>query len=82
MTDITRRATEARTLLSDPSLLDVLDEIRANAIAAFLASGGDPERMTAAHRDVQSVETILDALQSRITAQEIEDKKDQHRVND
>jgi len=82
MSDIKRRATEARTLLSDPSLSDVLNEIREDAIAAFLTSGGNAEQMTAAYQDVQAVQTILDALQRRITAQEIADKKDQHRVND
>jgi hypothetical protein len=83
MSDIKRRATEARTLLSDPALTAVLEEIRADAVAAFLTSGGNAEQMTKAHQDVQAVETILNALQRRITAQDFEDKKrDQHRASD
>lgn len=82
MTDVRRRAAEARALLADPAFQDVCNEIRAEATEAFLGSGGDPGQMAAAHERVRAVETFEASLQSRIAEQAMLDKREQHRGND
>lgn len=83
MTDVRRRAAEARALLNDPAFQDVCNEIREEATAAFLGSGGNPDQMAAAHERVRAVETFEQALQSRIAEQSLLDKREQqHRGND
>lgn len=86
MSDIERRAVEARTLLSEQSALPaVLEEIRQEAVAAFLSSGGDPERMAAAFDKVRAVETLRHALRQRenaLTVEEHQKRKEQQRGND
>lgn len=82
MTDVRRRAAEARALLDDPAFQDVCNEIREDAKRDFLASGGDPDQMAAAHERVRAVETFEASLQARIAEQAMLDKREQHRGHD
>jgi hypothetical protein len=75
MSDIKRKAAEARALLNDPAFQDIVDEIKQDAVALFLRPKCSIEDMQAAHDRVQSTQTFLDALQARIDAEMIEDKK-------
>lgn len=82
MSIATQRAAEARTLLGNRTLLSVLDEIREDATKVFLNSASPIESIAAAHDRVRAVQTILDAIQTRLDAETIEQKKGRHRVND
>lgn len=83
MPDIHRLAAEARTLLSNDAFQAVMGEIRTDATSVFLNPASTMEAIEAAHRKVQAIETVENALNARITAQTFADKKkDQHRVND
>ncbi len=75
MSDVKRKAAEARALLNDPAFKDIVAEIKQDAVALFLRPICSIEDMQAAHARVQATETFLDALQARINAEAIEDKK-------
>lgn len=75
-----RRAAQARRLKEDADLKAVLAEIVEEAKAAFLASRGDPDALTAAYRKAEAVQTLLDALQASIDAQTFEDNREQRRA--
>ena len=82
MTDIStvrRKAAEAARLLADEGLGDVLTEIEEEAKAAFLASRGDPASLTAAFEKARAVSTLRQALQTRMDAAAIADKREQKR---
>jgi hypothetical protein len=75
MSEIKRKAMEARALMADRAFQDVIAEIKADAVALFLRSKCSIDDMQAAHDRVQATETFLDALRARIDAETIEDKK-------
>lgn len=75
MSIITQRAAEARTLLANESLLAVLSEIRDEATQTFLNPFAGIEEIARAHEGVRAVATVFAALQSRIDAQAVEDKR-------
>jgi hypothetical protein len=77
--DTERRAAEARALLDDPCLTAVLSEIEDEAKALFLASGGDPGRLTAAFEKVRAVQTLRAALKSRLLDHGLAVKREQKR---
>lgn len=76
---IRQRADAARRLLDDPTLQEVIREIREEAVAAFLASGGNPESLMAAHRKIEAIQPILDALETRLSDAVVLDKSEQRR---
>lgn len=82
MSIATQRAAEARTLLGNHVFQAVLGEIRADASAIFLNAASSPEAVAAAHDRVRAAQTILDAIQTRLDAETIEQKKGRHRAND
>lgn len=80
MTDrsaIRRKAADAARLLEDAALREVLSEIEEEAKAAFLASGGNPDRMAAAFEKVRAAETVRARLQARIADEAVEAKREQ-----
>lgn len=82
MSEIKRRASEARSLLADGVFNGVIGEIREDAVGVFLDATCDISRITAAHERVRAVQTILDALQARLDAEAVEIKQDRDRAND
>lgn len=82
MSEIKRKASEARTLMADHVFQSVIGEIRDDAVGVFLNSACDINKLAAAHERVRAVQTILDALQARIDAEAFEAKKDRDRAND
>lgn len=82
MSEIKRKASEARVLLADHVFQSVIGEIRNEAVGLFLDASCDINRLTAAHEHVRAVQIILDALQSRIDAEAVQLKQDRDRAND
>lgn len=82
MSDIKRRAAEARSLLDNAVFTAILSEIQEDAVSAFLRPTATPAELEAAHEDVRLIEKITNRLQSRLDAEKFADKKDQHRGND
>lgn len=77
------RAAEAQRLLDDQSLLEVFAEIEGEAVKTFLNTSSALEDREAAHRKVQAVATIRNALQARVNAGAILKKREhRHRGND
>jgi hypothetical protein len=77
-----QKALEARELLNSSAFQGLMEDIRSDAVGVFLDASCDIDRITSAHDHVRAVQTIFDALQSRLDAEAIEDKKDRDRVND
>ena len=82
VSDIKRRAAEARSLLDNAVFAAILSEIQEDAVAAFLRPTATPADLATAHESVRAVETIKNAIQARLDAEAFADKKDQHRGND
>lgn len=82
MTKSTERAAEARSLLGSQSFASITEEIRQEATQVFLSPHSTVEQRESAHDRVRAVQIILDAIQSRLDAETIEQKKERHRGND
>jgi len=82
VSDIKRRAVEARALMDNAVFAAILTEIEEDAVSAFLRPAATLADLEDAHRKVRAVETIKNALQARLDAEAFADKKDQHRGND
>jgi len=82
LSEIKRKASEARALLADHVFQGVIGEIRDDAVGVFLNATCDMNVIAAAHERVRAVQTILDALQARIDAEAVELKQDRDRAND
>lgn len=79
ITEIRRRAQAARRLMEDADLTALLSEIEEEATAAFLVSRGDPALLTAAFEKVRAVQTLRNALQTRLSDEAVADKREQKR---
>lgn len=74
---------EARSLLRDEVFSTIVEEIRNSAGEVFFNPNADAAALADAHAKVRAVQTFLDALQVRINAEMIEDKKKGlHRASD
>jgi hypothetical protein len=82
MAVIKQKALEARELLNNLAFQGLMEEIRSDAVGVFLDASCDITRIASAHDRVRAVQTILDALQARLDAEVIEDKKDRDRASD
>jgi hypothetical protein len=82
MSSVADRAAQAQRLLQDEAFLSLIEEIRTSATEVFLDANCDIDRISKAHEQVRATQTILDALQERINAKLVKDKKDRHRGND
>jgi len=80
LSDIKRRAHEARELLENAVFQAVLDEIRQGAVDLFMNANSGIDVLSQAHERVRAIETVLAAIQARIDAETVEDnRKAQHR---
>lgn len=79
---VKQRAAEARRLLADEAFKSVIEEIRGDAVSFFLTVDCDINQIADAHARVRATQIILDALQARIDAEAVADKKDQDRGYD
>lgn len=83
MSDVNDRAAKAAFLLRDETFRSVIDEIQELAVAVFTNPAADNTALAQAHEKIRAVHTILDALQARVNAKVIKDKKEGlHRGND
>lgn len=82
MSNIKQKALEARELLGSSAFQSLMEEIRSDAVGVFLDASCDTTRITDAHNRVRAVQTIFDALQARLDAEAIRDKKDRDRASD
>jgi hypothetical protein len=79
MSDTKRKAMVARDLLENGSFREIADEIRAEAGAVFFNPASSPDQLAAAHARIRSIETFTAAIQARLDADTVEEKKAQHR---
>jgi len=82
MATVKQKALEARELLNSPAFNSLMEEIRSDAVGVFLDASCDITRIASAHDSVRAVQTIFDALQARLDAEAIKDKKDRDRASD
>lgn len=82
MSLVKQRAGEARRLLADEVFQSVIREIRDDATTFFLNANCDMDEIADAHMRVRATQIILDALQARLDAEAVQNKKDQHRASD
>jgi hypothetical protein len=79
MLDIRQRATQARQLEGYEPFTAICDEIRNDALQLFLNPASDITAIARAHEAVRAVETFIAAIQTRIDAEKVADKKAQDR---
>lgn len=80
--DVSQKAAEARTLLASQAFQAIVEDIRGDAVKVFLRSEANADEISAAHDRVRAVQFILDAIQARLNAEAIQEKRNQHRGND
>jgi transposase-like protein len=82
MLDGRQRATQARPLEGYEPFKEICAEIRDEAVQLFLNPASDITSIARAHEAVRAVETFMAAIQTRIDAEKVADKKAQHRGSD
>jgi transcription elongation GreA/GreB family factor len=83
MTETERRAARAKRLRADETFQQVIQELRDEAIAAFLSSGAqDSAARDEAHAMTRAISSIEGKLSSWEAAQSLAEKKGQHRGTD
>jgi hypothetical protein len=82
MLDIRQRATQARQLADYEPFKAIADEIRDDAVQLFLNPASDINAIARAHEAIRAVETFIAAIQTRIDAEKVADKKAQDRGSD
>ena len=82
MLDIRQRATQARQLVDYEPFKAIADEIRDDAVQLFLNPASDINAIARAHEAIRAVETFIAAIQTRIDAEKVADKKAQDRGSD
>lgn len=76
MSSTYEKAEAASELQKNPTFVGVIGEIRQGAINTFVDPNATPEMITAAHDKIKAIETVLNALQARITEQAFKAKKE------
>ncbi len=79
MLDVHQRAIQARQLAEYEPFRAIADEIREDAVQLFLNPASDITAIARAHEAVRAVETFIAAIQTRIDAEKVADKKAQDR---
>lgn len=82
MLDVRQRAAQARQLEGYEPFKEICSEIRNEAVQLFLNPASDITSIARAHEAVRAVETFMAAIQTRIDAEKVADKKAQHRGSD
>ncbi len=75
MLDVYQRAIQARQLAEYEPFRAIADEIREDAVQLFLNPASDITAIARAHEAVRAVETFIAAIQTRIDAEKVADKK-------
>jgi hypothetical protein len=82
MLDVHQRAIQARQLDGYEPFREICNEIRTSAVDLFLNPASDINAIAGAHEAIRAVETFMAAIQTRIDAEKVADKKAQHRGSD
>ena len=82
MLDVYQRAIQARQLEGYEPFREICAEIREEAVQLFLNPASDINAIARAHEAVRAVETFIAAIQTRIDAEKMADKKAQDRGSD
>lgn len=83
MSRISQMAIQAKRLMEDEAFISVIEEIKNDAKGVFLNANSAIDEIVAAHEKIKAAQYVLDTLAARITAWEIETKRqDRHRAND
>lgn len=82
MLDVYQRAIQARQLEGYEPFREICAEIREEAVQLFLNPASDINAIARAHEAVRAVETFIAAIQTRIDAEKVADKKAQDRGSD
>jgi hypothetical protein len=82
MLDVYQRAIQARQLAGYEPFMVIADEIRDEAVGLFLNPASDITAIARAHEAIRAVETFMAAIQARIDAEKVADKKVQDRGSD
>jgi hypothetical protein len=75
MSEIKRRAQEARDLAAFEPFRAIADEIKSEAVAVFCNAASDAATIERAHSRIRAVETFLSAIQIRLNADMVAEKK-------
>ena len=75
MSNVYQRARDARELLENPTFKSIMDEIRQDAVALFVNASSCIDDIAKAHENVRAIETVLQAIQARITEEAMENRK-------
>lgn len=82
MLDVHQRAIQARQLEGYEPFREICAEIREEAVQLFLNPASDINAIARAHEAVRAIETFIAAIQTRIDAEKVADKKAQDRGSD
>jgi len=82
MLDVYQRAIQARQLEGYEPFKAICDEIRDDAVQLFLNPASDINAIARAHEAIRALETFMAAIQARIDAEKVADKKAQDRGSD
>ena len=82
MLDVYQRAIQARQLEGYEPFKAICDEIRDDAVQLFLNPASDINAIARAHEAIRALETFMAAIQARIDAKKVADKKAQDRGSD
>lgn len=83
MTDVERRAARAKRLRADETFQQVIQELKNDALAAFVSSGAaDTAAREEAHAMTRAISSIEGKLDGWIAAQTLANRKGQHRGSD
>ena len=82
MLDVYQRAIQARQLEGYEPFRAICDEIRDDAVQLFLNPASDINAIARAHEAIRALETFMAAIQARIDAEKVADKKAQDRGSD
>ena len=82
MLDVYQRAIQARQLEGYEPFKEICAEIREEAVQLFLNPASDINAIARAHEAVRAVESFTAAIQTRIDAEKVADKKAQDRGRD
>ena len=82
MLDVYQRAIQARQLEGYEPFKEICAEIREEAVQLFLNPASDINAIARAHEAVRAVETFIAAIQTRIDAEKVAEKKAQDRGSD
>lgn len=82
MLDVYQRAIQARQLAEYEPFKEIAAEIREDAVQLFLNPASDITAIARAHEVIRAIETFMAAIQTRIDAEKVADKKAQDRGSD